>query len=129
MPLAVATSKRESHAQAMLRLHGLDSRFATISGAAEDDSSAAKDAVIRAAIDRLHRVGADVSAPVVVGDRSFDVRGAAAVGLPVIFAAWGYGAPDESAGAALIAHHPSEVAGLLRQWLTGTPVSRTGSQA
>lgn len=129
LPLAVATSKRESHARAMLERHRLDSRFAVISGAAEDDTSAGKDAVIRSAIARLAALGADVSAPALVGDRSFDVQGAAAVGVPAVFAAWGYGAPEESAGAAVIAHHPSEVADLLPQSVAGSPVRKAGQHA
>ena len=114
VPLAVATSKRESHARAMLELHNLDDAFAVISGAAEDDTASEKAVVIASALSRLAASGADVSAPVLVGDRSFDVRGAAAASIPVIFAAWGYGDAAEAEGSYATASDPHHAWELLR---------------
>jgi phosphoglycolate phosphatase len=122
VPLAVATSKRESHARAILAMHSLESSFITISGAAEDDSHSSKEAVIGAALLRL--AAHDVSAPLLVGDRSFDVRGAAAAGIPSMFARWGYGLDEESDDADYVAATPSEAGDLLRQALAGTPTTR-----
>jgi len=50
-----------------------------------------------------------------VGDRSHDVVGAAAHGIPTVGVAWGYGAPGEleAAGVASIAQLPSQVPGLI----------------
>jgi phosphoglycolate phosphatase len=127
LPLAVATSKRQSHARAILELHGLDSSFAAVSGAAEDESASAKDVVIRAALELLAGGGADTAGPMLIGDRSFDIRGAAAAGVPSMFAAWGYGATGEAEGAALVATDPFE-AGVLLQAL-GAPGSKVGSPA
>lgn len=118
VPLAVATSKRESHARAMLELHKLDEAFVAISGAAEDDTASEKEVVITSALARLAASGVDVSAPVLVGDRSFDVRGAAAVGIPALFAAWGYGDADEAEGAYSTATDPDHAWELLRQSLS-----------
>ena len=128
VPLAVATSKRQSHARAILELHGLDSSFAVVSGAAEDDSASAKDVVIRAALEQLAQLGVAVASPLLVGDRSFDIRGAAAAGVPSMFAAWGYGTESEAAGAALVATDPFE-AGVLLLHALGAPGSKVGSPA
>lgn len=128
VPLAVATSKRQSHARAILELHGLHSSFAVVSGAAEDDSASAKHVVIRAALEQLAQLGADTTSPLLVGDRSFDIRGAAAVGVPSMFAAWGYGTAGEAEGAALVATDPIE-AGVLLLHALGAPDSKVGSPA
>ncbi len=45
----------------------------------------------------MHERGVDVSAPLMVGDRGYDVLSAAAEGVPTIHVLWGYGTPDESA--------------------------------
>lgn len=125
VPLAVATSKRESHARALLELHSLDTSFAVISGAAPDDSGADKRAVVESALRRLEHSGHDVSAPVLVGDRSYDVAGAVAAGIPAIFAGWGYGETAESQGAVAIAHTASQAAVLLRPYLSTKESLRT----
>jgi phosphoglycolate phosphatase len=114
IPAAVATSKRTSHARAILDQHNLASAFVTISGAAEDDSAADKPAVIAAA---LHGLGRSSAHPVLVGDRSFDMRGAEVLDIPAVFAGWGYGDVAEAEGAAVIANHPDEVAAALRPHL------------
>jgi phosphoglycolate phosphatase len=115
--LAVATSKRESHARALLELHCLDSSFSVISGAAPDESGAGKRAVVESAVRRLAERGDDASAPVLIGDRSFDVEGALAAGIPAVFAGWGYGGTDESTGAAMVAPDPHEAGTRLRPYI------------
>ena len=51
-----------------------------------------------------------------VGDRRYDVEGAAAHGIDTIGVAWGYGSQEEleTAGAWAIAEHPSDVGRLDR---------------
>lgn len=119
VPLAIASSKRESHVRAMLELHHLDDAFTVMSGAAEDDSESEKEVVIASALERLAARGVDTSAPVLVGDRSFDVRGAATAGIPAIFASWGYGSPEESEGSCATATDPHHAWELLKQSLPG----------
>jgi phosphoglycolate phosphatase len=53
----------------------------------------------------------DGERPVLVGDRSHDVLGAAAHGLPCVGAGWGPAPPGElaAAGAAAIAATPADV--------------------
>lgn len=124
IPAAVATSKRESHARAILELHSLDSSLEVVSGAGEDDAGAGKSAVIRSAIERLGDRGGSA---LLVGDRSFDVRGAIATGIPSMFAAWGYGAPDEAEGAALVARDPHHASELLHEYLVGSASQTQGA--
>ena len=121
IPAAVATSKRESHARAILELHSLDAYFGVVSGAGEDEAAAGKNAVIQSALGRL---GESPSSSLMVGDRSFDIRGAIVVGLPSMFAEWGYGTPDEAEGAAYLARDPHHASDLLHHHLVGS-ASRT----
>ena len=41
-------------------------------------------------------IGVDTSNPVMVGDRDYDIDGAAAHDIPTIIVEWGYGSPEES---------------------------------
>ena len=124
IPTGVATSKRESHARAILELHSLDQYFAVVSGAGEDDRGAGKSAVIGSALQRL-----DVhdASSLLIGDRSFDIRGAAAMGIPSMFAQWGYGTPDESHGAAFVARDPHHASQLLHEYLVASATQPQGA--
>lgn len=113
LPLAVATSKPESSATRILEHFGLADRFALIAGASDDETRSEKADVIAYALDRLRSAGADTSRPVMVGDRVHDVEGAAAHGIPTVFARWGYGSPEEAAGAVATADAPADLPRLL----------------
>jgi len=56
---------------------------------------------------------------VMVGDHANDVAAATGAGLPCIFAAWGYGAPEMAGGAGATAAAFSEVPDLARALLDG----------
>jgi phosphoglycolate phosphatase len=107
--LAVATSKPEHFAVPIVAHLGFSARFATICGDTLDGARGSKALVVQEALDRLGQP--DPSTVVMVGDRSHDVFGAAAAGVPCYGAGWGYGAPGELAGAGAIAvcGHPSEL--------------------
>jgi phosphoglycolate phosphatase len=113
-PMAVATSKVEDQAVRLARAFGIDHHFADICGASDAAGRAAKEDVIAESLARLQAQGIDISSPVMVGDRSYDVAGAATHGIPSIFVAWGYGDPSEGAGAAAVAQTPTVLARLLR---------------
>jgi phosphoglycolate phosphatase len=115
VPQSLATSKPESLARAILEHEGLLAELDVITGASEDERRSAKADVVALALRRLAEGGADVSAPVLIGDRAHDIEGAAAHGVPTIFAAWGYGSAAESAGAVGIAHDPAELRALLER--------------
>ncbi|WP_349899085.1 HAD hydrolase-like protein [Parafrigoribacterium soli] len=98
IPLSLATSKPELPATKMLNLAGLTGYFDAITGASEDEVRSRKSDVVAEALRRLEFLGADISAPVMVGDREHDVSGAAEHDVPTIFVTWGYGTPAESEG-------------------------------
>jgi phosphoglycolate phosphatase len=111
MTLAVATSKPEPFAVQILEHIGLLTEFASVHGATLDGAVRHKDQVVGAAL-AAHPGG---ERPVLVGDRSHDVLGARAHGLPCIGAGWGPALPGElaAAGAAAVVATPAEVPGAL----------------
>jgi phosphoglycolate phosphatase len=96
--LAVATSKPEPIARAIVAGVGLAERFALVGGADQAHGHIGKAYVVGSVLERL---AADPARePVVmVGDRHHDVDGAAAHGVPTIGVAWGYAQPGELVGA------------------------------
>jgi|HubBroStandDraft_6_1064221.scaffolds.fasta_scaffold787208_1 phosphoglycolate phosphatase len=100
--LAVATSKPEPTALALLENLGLASRFTTICGDTMDAGRPSKSAVVAEA---LRRLGTSPHT-VMVGDRSHDVIGARDQGLPCVGAGWGYATPGELEAAGAIAVLP-----------------------
>ena len=113
IPLSLATSKPETPATVMLSHFGLLEYFDVITGASDDEVRSSKQDVVAEALVRLRAVGADVSRPVLVGDREHDVEGAAANGVPTIFAGWGYGSAAEELGTVAVASTPAELRDLL----------------
>lgn len=113
LPLAVATSKRETAAQDLLDHHGLADRFLAICGAGEGDANADKAAVVTDALGRLRTAGADTAVVVMVGDKIHDIDGAAANGLATIMVGWGYGTDDERARGLAVASDEVDLLRLL----------------
>lgn len=113
LPLALATSKPETPARAVLEHFQLADVFDELTGASDDEVRSAKKDVVEEALRRLRIGGADLSRPVLIGDRHHDVEGAAHHGVPTIFVTWGYGAPSEAAGAVAVAHTAAELLPLL----------------
>jgi phosphoglycolate phosphatase-like HAD superfamily hydrolase len=103
--LAVATSKNEKTARAILEHFGLAEHFHVIAGASDDGSRRAKSDVIAHALAQLGITADPGSAvtdsPVVmIGDRAHDVEGAALYGIPAVIVAWGYALHGEEDSAA-----------------------------
>jgi phosphoglycolate phosphatase len=92
--LAVATSKPERIARAIVDGVGLAGRFALVGGADQPNGRLGKAAVVRSVLDRL-ALDPSREPVVMVGDRHHDVDGAAAHGVPTIGVAWGYAQPGE----------------------------------
>jgi phosphoglycolate phosphatase len=99
VPLAIATSKPEEQARAILDHFELTEYFEVIAGASEDDARTSKAHVVGHALSELNKSGADTTQAVLIGDRIYDVEGAAAHNVPTIIVEWGYGSPVEAAGA------------------------------
>ena len=85
--LYVATSKPEALSIEIMDRFDLSKYFRLICGASQDSSRENKDDVIRYLLSRVK----DPGKTVMVGDTVYDVRGAAALGLPCIGVSWGYG--------------------------------------
>jgi phosphoglycolate phosphatase len=109
--LAVATSKVGTSAVALLEHLGLAGLFDVIHGPLE---SALADPKAVTIAETLAELGGP-ERPVMVGDRLYDVEGAAAEGIPTIGVLWGAGSEQElrDAGAAAIVAVPDEIPPLL----------------
>jgi phosphoglycolate phosphatase len=107
--LCVATSKPETSARRVIGHFDLMGQFKVIGAASDDYALHTKADVIASVLDRLGLVGGEEI--VMIGDRRFDVEGAASHGIDTIGVTWGYGSREElhAAGAWAIAEHPSEV--------------------
>jgi len=102
--LATATSKAEGPTHVMLEHFGLRGHFEAVGAASMDGTATTKTRVIDRALDGLGRP--DPGECVMVGDRHYDVLGAAAHGIDCIGVAWGYSSGTElvDAGARSVAH-------------------------
>lgn len=120
MPMAVATSKVEDQAVRVVEHYGLASRLVTVCGTSDVEGRATKREVIRECLRRLREQGVDVSRPLMVGDRAYDVQSAAAEGVPAVHVLWGYGTPEESVGAVATASSPEALA----RWLEPSTTER-----
>ncbi len=109
VPMSLATSKPEKPATLILEHFGLARFFDEITGASEDEVRSAKADVIEEALRRLRARGADLSNTIMIGDRSHDVHGAAAHGIPTIFVRWGYGSPAEEVGSIVAVDTPEQL--------------------
>lgn len=113
IPISLATSKPELPATTALDFYGLAHHFTVITGASEDEVRSRKADVVAEALRRLAALGADISSPVMVGDREHDVHGAAEHGVPTIFVEWGYGTVAERVGTIGVAGTAEELGTLL----------------
>ncbi|WP_313815378.1 HAD hydrolase-like protein [Citricoccus sp.] len=98
--LVVATSKPRSLARQLLRVQGLDHLFAAVCGSNDDETAPLPPhgTKVQAMAEALAAVGHPERA-VMVGDRHFDLAGAAHHGIPGIGVLWGFGSRSELAGA------------------------------
>ena len=113
VPLSLATSKPELPATKMLDHFGLTRYFDVITGASADEVRSRKADVVAEALLRLQQLGADISNPIMVGDRKHDVEGAAEHGVPTIFVEWGYGSIAEQVGTIAVANTADELGDML----------------
>ena len=113
IPIALATSKPELSAIEILTHFELAEYFTVIVGASEDEVRSAKADIVAEALTRLGAAGANITAPVLVGDRVYDAEGAAANGIPAILVEWGYGSPAEAVEATAVVHSTDQLGKLL----------------
>jgi phosphoglycolate phosphatase len=110
--LAVATSKDESIAQAVLEHFGLSDRFDAVVGATRDGTRHHKVDVIA---ETLHRLGLRPDGVAMVGDRDHDMLAARQHGLVAVGVLWGFGDRQElaEAGAQWLIEKPDDLPGVL----------------
>jgi phosphoglycolate phosphatase len=113
IPIALATSKPESMARIVLDHAGLTPYFTVITGAGDDETRSTKAEVVAEALRRLQEAGVDTTRSVMVGDRGYDLLGAAANDVPTILVEWGYGSPAEADGAMAVVHSADQLRTLL----------------
>ena len=113
LTLAVTSSKEQEACRRVVENLGLTAYFDAVMGASSDLSSCTKADVIRAAMAALGLGAADRNRILLVGDRKYDVLGAAACGIPCLgLDACGFAPAGEleAAGAAAVVHTPGEMA-------------------
>ena len=91
VPLAVATSKLQGEADRILRDFGIAEFFTAVAGASPERISKAD--VVAHALERLET--SSIHTPLMVGDRLWDIEGAATHGVPTILVSWGYARAEE----------------------------------
>jgi len=115
IPQSTASTKPENQVRAILDHYRLSPLFTAVSGArvGATGNHDGKSFVIAQALERLRDAGADVSRPVLIGDRHYDVDGATEHGIPVIFSEWGFGEASEAEGATARVQDAAQLHGLL----------------
>jgi phosphoglycolate phosphatase len=114
IPQATASSKPEVQVVALMEHFDLDRHFIATVGSTPDERTLARKAdIVAEALRRLESAGADISRPVLIGDRSHDVEGGAECGVPVVFVRWGFSWPHESEGAQAVVQGVDDLRGLL----------------
>ena len=88
----IATSKPQPFAERIIAHFGLTARFQLVCGSLLDGSRTTKSQVIGHALQTL---GISPDEAVMIGDRRYDIEGAAGYGMESIAAGWGYAAPGE----------------------------------
>ncbi|WP_051008162.1 HAD hydrolase-like protein [Microbacterium yannicii] len=100
IPQSTASSKPEVQVVALMDHFDLSPALTAIVGATPDEKTlSAKADIVAEALRRLEAAGADISRPVLIGDRHHDVEGGAVHDVPVIFVRWGFSWPHEADGA------------------------------
>ncbi len=112
--LYLATSKPEVFAKKILEKAGLDGYFTAVCGSLIPSGRDKKAEVISYLVENE---GLSLEDTVMVGDRSYDVEGAHAVGLATIGVSYGYGTLKElnRAGCEVIASSPKELVAIIQR--------------
>jgi len=112
MAMAIASSKPGEFVDMILTHLGIRHYFGFISAPAVGHVNPTKCELINSAIDSL---GADRSTTVMVGDRMFDIEGAAQAGVFSIGVLYGFGSEDELGryGADVICETPKQISELI----------------
>lgn len=116
--LLVVTAKPRDMAERVLNHTGIDQYFQAVIGPARGNKKTDKGSLLKEALSFLAKTGTDrfqKEHTVMVGDRMFDIQGAAETGLRSIGVLYGYGDRQEliHAGATYLADTPTDVVKLI----------------
>ena len=112
--LAVCTNKPEKPARDLLDVMGLAPLICAVGGG---DSFPVRKPDGGHVLATLALAGGEVGSAVLVGDHHNDVESGRRAGIPVVFAAWGYGVPSMAQGCAGVAQTMTEAAAMARRLL------------
>lgn len=87
--------------------------FDVLGTASNDLSRHSKSQVLHYALDELQKINADLSKPILIGDRIYDIDGAREHGIEVCLVKWGFGNDEEWAKADYLVEDTSELQELL----------------
>ena len=113
--VAVATGKPTPMARSILQRFDLERLFDCVIGCEYDGTRSTKAEVVAAALAETQTAP---EAALMVGDRKYDVTGAAACGVPCLGVYYGYAEPGEleAAGAAAVVQTVAELGERLLHW-------------
>ncbi|WP_188042698.1 HAD family hydrolase [Changpingibacter yushuensis] len=97
VPVAVASSKPLNAINILINHLGIADLFDAVCGASPDETNGSKATRVAEALTSLRHQGVDTTDALMVGDRIFDIEGAAANGLRCVLVKWGEGPADEQA--------------------------------
>lgn len=111
--LVLVTSKPEIHARRILEHFGMARDFLLIAGSDLDETRVEKDMILGHALSCLEPSASRNA--VMIGDRKFDVLGAARHGIPTLGVLYGFGTREEleASGAAWIVNDAAELAAIM----------------
>lgn len=112
--LAVCTNKPERAARELLSLFGMLPLIAAVGGG---DSFPVRKPDPGHVLATLKLAGGTVDAALLLGDHHNDLEAGRAAGIPVIFAAWGYGMPDMGENCAAVARDIGDAADIANRLL------------
>lgn len=113
VPMVIATSKEQSNAKILADHLGISDFFIEVCGSNEKTGHTKKEMIVADAIQVLTEKGIDTSEALMVGDRKFDVLGAAQHGLRTILVGWGPTPAEEYEMAWKVGREPMDVARLI----------------
>lgn len=112
--LAVCTNKPEAPARKLLEKLGIGARFAAIGGGDSFPTRKPDPGHLRATIEAA---GGSPDHAAMVGDHANDIRAATGLGVPCIYAGWGYGGTAMAKGATEVAASFPDLPGIAARLL------------